>query len=205
MLKPAILALIRQILTVAGTALVAKGFVQASDVEPVIGAILTIGSVVWSVADKRGQGSLAPAGGSQEAKKNASTFSAASSDMLKYRAARSSVAVDRMGMAFSLRAKPSIHSMVWWEKGWGRDAVATTGKALNKAGSQALAQLSIGDNWRDAANVLRLGLRTYGVSVAGLKRSVPTCKGGPPLTGHVQLCVASIVQPEQSIHAAMTA
>ena len=40
MLKPAILALIRQILTVAGTALVAKGYVQASDIEPVIGAVL---------------------------------------------------------------------------------------------------------------------------------------------------------------------
>ena len=45
--------LIRQILTVAGTALVAKGLVQASDLEPVIGALLTIGSAVWSVADKR--------------------------------------------------------------------------------------------------------------------------------------------------------
>ncbi len=45
----------RQILTVAGTAEVARGFVQASDVEPVIGALLTIGSVVWSVADKRGR------------------------------------------------------------------------------------------------------------------------------------------------------
>lgn len=55
MLKPAILALVRQILTVAGTALVARGFVQASDVEPVIGALLTIGSVVWSVMDKRGR------------------------------------------------------------------------------------------------------------------------------------------------------
>ena len=54
MLKPAILALIRQILTVAGTALVAKGLVQASDIEPVIGALLTIGSVIWSVADKGG-------------------------------------------------------------------------------------------------------------------------------------------------------
>ena len=42
MLKPAILALIRQILTVAGTALVAKGLVQASDLEPVIGALLTM-------------------------------------------------------------------------------------------------------------------------------------------------------------------
>ncbi len=53
MVKPAILALLRQILTVAGTALVAKGYAEASDVEPVIGALLTIGSVVWSVADKR--------------------------------------------------------------------------------------------------------------------------------------------------------
>ena len=55
MLKPAILALIRLILTVAGTALVAKGYAQASDVEPVIGAVLTVGSVIWSVADKRGR------------------------------------------------------------------------------------------------------------------------------------------------------
>ena len=45
--------LIRQVLTVAGTALVAKGYIEASDVEPVIGALLTIGSVVWSVSDKR--------------------------------------------------------------------------------------------------------------------------------------------------------
>lgn len=55
MLKPAILAPIRQILTVAGTALVAKGYVQASEAEPLIGALLTIGSVIWSVADKRGR------------------------------------------------------------------------------------------------------------------------------------------------------
>lgn len=53
MLKPAILALIRQILTVAGTALVAKGVVEASDIEPIIGALLTIGSAIWSIADKR--------------------------------------------------------------------------------------------------------------------------------------------------------
>ena len=55
MLKPAILALIRQILTVAGTALVAKGLVQASDVEPVIGALSTIASVIWSITDKSGR------------------------------------------------------------------------------------------------------------------------------------------------------
>ena len=61
MLKPAILALLRQILTVAGTALVAKGYIQASDLEPVIGAavvLATDGSVVWSVADKRGRTAL---------------------------------------------------------------------------------------------------------------------------------------------------
>lgn len=55
MLKPAILALIRQVLTVVGTALVAKGYVEASDVEPVIGAVLTIGSMIWSISDKRGR------------------------------------------------------------------------------------------------------------------------------------------------------
>jgi len=58
MLKPAMLALVRQILTVAGTALVAKGNAQASDIRPVIGALLTLGSVVWSVADKRGRTEL---------------------------------------------------------------------------------------------------------------------------------------------------
>lgn len=53
MLKPAILALVRQVLTVLGTALVAKGYVQESELEPLIGAMLTIGSVMWSVIDKR--------------------------------------------------------------------------------------------------------------------------------------------------------
>ena len=55
MLKPAIMAIVRQLLTVAGTALVARGYAQASDMEPLIGALLTIGSVIWSVADKRGR------------------------------------------------------------------------------------------------------------------------------------------------------
>ena len=36
--------MIRQVLTVLGTALVAKGYVQATDIEPVMGALLTIGS-----------------------------------------------------------------------------------------------------------------------------------------------------------------
>jgi hypothetical protein len=55
MLRPAILALVRQILTVAGTALVTKGFIESSDLEPVIGALVTLGSVIWSVAEKRGR------------------------------------------------------------------------------------------------------------------------------------------------------
>ena len=37
----------------AGTALVAKGYVEASNSEPVIGALLTIVSVIWSVTEKR--------------------------------------------------------------------------------------------------------------------------------------------------------
>lgn len=45
-------------LAITGTVLVTKGYVQASDVEPVIGALLTIGSAVWSVADKRGRAEL---------------------------------------------------------------------------------------------------------------------------------------------------
>ena len=53
MLKPAILALVRHILSIVGTALVARGYVQSSDIEPTIGALLTIGSVAWSVVDKR--------------------------------------------------------------------------------------------------------------------------------------------------------
>ena len=55
MLKPAILAFICQILTVIVTALVAKGSAWASDIEPVIVALLTIGTVIWSVIDKRGR------------------------------------------------------------------------------------------------------------------------------------------------------
>ncbi|MGY9046959.1 hypothetical protein P775_16890 [Puniceibacterium antarcticum] len=53
MLRPAIYALIRQTLTVLGATLVTKGYIQASDVEPVIGGLLTLGSVIWSVAEKR--------------------------------------------------------------------------------------------------------------------------------------------------------
>jgi hypothetical protein len=46
-------ALIRSVLTVAGTPLAAIGYVHASDIEAVIVAVLTIGSAAWSVSDKR--------------------------------------------------------------------------------------------------------------------------------------------------------
>lgn len=39
-------------LALAGAAAVVAAFL-AANIEPVIGALLTIGSVVWSVADKR--------------------------------------------------------------------------------------------------------------------------------------------------------
>ena len=53
MLQPAILAIVRQALTIVGTALVAKGYIEASDLEPIVGAVLTLSSIVWSVLDKR--------------------------------------------------------------------------------------------------------------------------------------------------------
>ena len=43
----------RQIGTVSGTALVAKGLDQVPVIEPVIGALLTLGSLIWSLADKQ--------------------------------------------------------------------------------------------------------------------------------------------------------
>ena len=46
-------ALIRSFLTVAGNPLAALGYVHASNIKAAIGALLTIGSVAWSVSDKR--------------------------------------------------------------------------------------------------------------------------------------------------------
>ena len=62
----AIFALIRQILTGAAPAPVAKGLVRACDVAPVIGAPLTIGLAVWSVADQRGRRQEAAAAGEKK-------------------------------------------------------------------------------------------------------------------------------------------
>jgi len=52
-LQATIFALVRQVLTIGGTVLVAKGYLEASEVEPIVGIILTLTSVVWSIIDKR--------------------------------------------------------------------------------------------------------------------------------------------------------
>jgi hypothetical protein len=47
--------LTRHVLTSAGGALVAKGLMSASMVEPTVGAIMTLAGLVWSVLQKRRQ------------------------------------------------------------------------------------------------------------------------------------------------------
>lgn len=57
-----ILALLaRHAINAAGAILVSKGLLAASLVEPVSGAVLLIGSVVWSVVQKKRSGALDPA------------------------------------------------------------------------------------------------------------------------------------------------
>lgn len=43
----------RHILGAAGGALVAKGWIAASMVEPLTGAVMLIGTVIWSILQKR--------------------------------------------------------------------------------------------------------------------------------------------------------
>ncbi len=49
-----VLSLIRQILTMAGSALVAKGLVDQTTLVTAVGAIATLGSVVWSMIHHKG-------------------------------------------------------------------------------------------------------------------------------------------------------
>lgn len=54
-----ILALLaRHALNAAGAVLVSKGVLAASMIEPITGAVLLIGSVVWSVVQKKKSGAL---------------------------------------------------------------------------------------------------------------------------------------------------
>lgn len=49
-----VLGIIRHALTVAGGALVTSGYLGSSDVEQIVGALVTIIGVGWSVLNKRG-------------------------------------------------------------------------------------------------------------------------------------------------------
>lgn len=46
-------AIARHLLNAAGAALVTKGYLAASMVEPVSGSLLLLGSVVWSIIQKK--------------------------------------------------------------------------------------------------------------------------------------------------------
>lgn len=50
-----IAGIIRHVLTAVGGYLVAKGWVDESTLPEVIGAIITIGGVVWSIFQKKGK------------------------------------------------------------------------------------------------------------------------------------------------------
>jgi hypothetical protein len=52
-MKEIVLGFARHALTAGGGALATKGFIGASEVEGLVGAILTIVGVVWSVVAKR--------------------------------------------------------------------------------------------------------------------------------------------------------
>lgn len=52
MSKEKVLGVVRHILTFAGGIVVAKGFVEESLSEELIGSLMTLGGVVWSIVDK---------------------------------------------------------------------------------------------------------------------------------------------------------
>jgi hypothetical protein len=52
MSKEKVLGLVRHTLTFVGGIIVAKGFIQETAVEELIGGLLTVIGVVWSVIDK---------------------------------------------------------------------------------------------------------------------------------------------------------
>lgn len=52
-MNPELAGILRHILTVAGTALVAKGYVDSGQLELIVGAVVTVLSVALSVFSKR--------------------------------------------------------------------------------------------------------------------------------------------------------
>lgn len=55
--KESILGIVRHVLTFGGGAVAAKGYGDSADMEQIVGAVLTIIGVVWSIVDKRGRAS----------------------------------------------------------------------------------------------------------------------------------------------------
>lgn len=55
MSKPVILGILRHLLTMAGGALTAAGWLDESTVQQGIGALATLIGIAWSVAEKRGR------------------------------------------------------------------------------------------------------------------------------------------------------
>ena len=53
MLKPIVVSFIRHGLTLGAGVLVARGYVDASGADSLIGAGLAVFSVIWSIAEKR--------------------------------------------------------------------------------------------------------------------------------------------------------
>jgi hypothetical protein len=46
-------SVVRHLLTTAGGYLVSRGFIDASQVEPLAGSMLIVGGIVWSIWQKR--------------------------------------------------------------------------------------------------------------------------------------------------------
>lgn len=53
MKKEQILGLVRHALTIIGGALIAKGYVQEDMVGEVIGSVMSLTGVIWSIIDKK--------------------------------------------------------------------------------------------------------------------------------------------------------
>lgn len=53
MLTPFVLGLVRHILTTAGGALVAAGYLEAEAASQIAGALMSIAGVAWSIIDKQ--------------------------------------------------------------------------------------------------------------------------------------------------------
>lgn len=52
-MTPEILGVVRHILTIAGGALVTRGYIGSGDLELLAGAIATVAGIAWSIYEKR--------------------------------------------------------------------------------------------------------------------------------------------------------